>query len=153
MIDLNQARGWIALDGGRNMQVKSISNGIQVLIVDDNLEMLETLKDILSEMDFNIAVADNGFKAIEMVQDGRFDAILMDIQMPGIDGIETLKRIKCIKPSAKIIMMTATFSDDIASEAWKEGATETMSKPLDIDHLENILERIGDTAGRYYYYT
>jgi CheY-like chemotaxis protein len=101
------------------MQEESIWNGIHVLIVDDNLGMLETLKDILNEMNFKIAVADNGFKAIEMVQDGWFDAILMDIQMPGINGIETLKRIKCILPSAKIILMTAYAHNDLVLEAWK----------------------------------
>jgi DNA-binding NtrC family response regulator len=135
------------------MQEESTLNGIHVLIVDDNLGMLETLKDILREMNFNITVADNGFKAIEMVQDGRFDVILMDIQMPGIDGIETLKRIKYIKPSAKIILMTAYASEDIVLKAWKGGAAEIIHKPLDIDQLEKILRKKNDTTRWCYCFT
>jgi DNA-binding NtrC family response regulator len=114
--------------------------------------MCEALTGILSGMNFSIAVAENGFKAIEMVQDGWFDAILMDIQLPGIDGIETLKRIKYIKPSAKIILMTASASEDIVLEARKEGAAEIICKPLDIDQLEKMLETICDKTGRRYYF-
>lgn len=135
------------------MLVGSKWDETQVLIVDDDLGMLETLKDILSEMNFNITVAENGFKAIEMLQDGWFDVVLMDIQMPGIDGIETLKRIKCFKPDAKIILMTACTIAGIVVEAWKEGAAEIISKPLDINHLGKMLERIGDRRSRCYYYT
>ncbi len=115
--------------------------------------MREALMGILSGMNFSIALAENGFKAIEMVQGGWFDAILMDIQLPGIDGIETLKRIKYIKPSAKVILMTASASEDIVLEARKEGAADIICKPLDLDQLEKVLETICDTTGRRYYFT
>ena len=110
-----------------------------VLIVDDDEGMLEMMMDILSEMNFNVAVANDGFKAIEMAKEGTFDAILMDIRMPGIDGIETLKRIKHIKPFAKIILMTAFTTENNALDAQKEGASAILYKPIDFDKLENVL--------------
>ncbi len=109
--------------------------------------------DVLCEMNYIISVADNGFKAIEMVQDGWFDTILMDIQLPGIDGIETLKRIKYIKPSAKIIIITVLASEDVVLEARKEGAADVICSPLDIGQLGKMMERTHDTAGWCYYYT
>jgi two-component system, NtrC family, response regulator HydG len=110
-----------------------------VLIVDDDEGILDTMMDILSEMNFNVAVAKDGFKAIEMAKEGTFDAILLDIRMPGIDGIETLKRIKQFKPFAKIILMTAYTTENNALEAQKEGASALLYKPIDFDKLEIVL--------------
>ena len=101
--------------------------------------ILETMMDILSEMNFKVIEATDGYKAIDFIKEGTFDAILMDIRMPGIDGIETLKRIKQIKPHSKIILMTAYALEDVVLEARKEGASAVLFKPIDVDTLVKLL--------------
>ncbi|HME55316.1 MAG TPA: response regulator [Candidatus Lokiarchaeia archaeon] len=115
------------------------------MIVDDDEGMFETMLDILSEMNFNVTVANDGYKAIELIKEGTFDAILMDIKMPGIDGIEVLKRIKHIKSSAKIILMTAYATENNALDAQKEGASALLYKPIDFDKLEETLGALETT--------
>jgi|SRR5271157_589032 len=101
--------------------------------------MLETMMDILSELNFTVTTADDGFKAIELARDGTFDAILLDVKMPGIDGIETLKRIKAITPNAKIIMLTAFAGEAAVLDARNEGASAILYKPVDFNRLEKML--------------
>jgi len=110
-----------------------------ILIVDDDRGILETMMDILSEMNFKVIEATDGYKALNLIRAGAFDAILMDIKMPGIDGIETLKRIKQIKPNSKIILMTAYALEDTVLEAQKEGAQAILFKPIDIGNLVKML--------------
>lgn len=69
-----------------------------ILIVDDDDGMIETLRDILIDLDYNVEIASDGYKAIEIVKNQSFDVILMDIKMPGINGVETFKEIKSIQP-------------------------------------------------------
>ncbi len=92
-----------------------------VLIVDDDHGILETMADILGEMNFKVTTASNGYQAIELMKSGSFDAVVMDVRMPGIDGIETLKRIKGTRPDARVILMTAYASEDTVLVARKEG--------------------------------
>jgi len=110
-----------------------------ILIVDDDEGILDTMNDILNEKGFEVAIASDGYKAIEMVKVGTFDVILMDIKMPGINGVETFKRIKAIKPLSRIIFMTAYALEDVVNEAKKEGAAAVLYKPLDIEKLEKML--------------
>ncbi|HME56387.1 MAG TPA: response regulator [Candidatus Lokiarchaeia archaeon] len=116
-----------------------MENKYTILVVDDDVGMLETMMDILSELNFTVTTADDGFKAIEMARDGTFDAILLDVRMPRIDGIETLKRIKAIKPNAKIILLTAYTSETTVLDALKEGASEILYKPVDFNQLGKLL--------------
>lgn len=116
-----------------------MGNESSILIVDDDQGILETMTDILNEMCFNVTVASDGYKAIELVKNGTFDVILMDIKMPGIDGVETFKRIKQIKPNSKIIFMTAYAFEELVTEAKTEGAIDVLYKPIDIGNLEKML--------------
>jgi len=69
-----------------------------ILIVDDDKGMTETLSDILEDIDYDVAVSDDGYKAIEMIKKKKFDFALMDIKMPGINGVETFKEVHRISP-------------------------------------------------------
>ena len=109
------------------------------MIVDDDDGILETLSDILTELQFNVTTASDGYKAIDLVEQGTFDVILMDIKMPGIDGVETFKRIKIIKPDASIIFMTAYAREERVDEAEREGAVDILCKPIDIANLEKTI--------------
>ncbi len=116
-----------------------MGNKFTVLVVDDNPGILETMADILDEMNFKVSTASDGYQAIEMMKSGSFDAVMMDIKMPGIDGIETLRRIKVTKPGAKVILMTAYASEATVLAARNEGASTVLYKPIDLDKIEALL--------------
>ena len=78
-----------------------------ILIVDDDIGMTETLADIFDDRGYDVAVAGDGYKAIGMIGERAYDIVLMDIKMPGINGVETFKEVKRISSSTKVIMMTA----------------------------------------------
>ena len=111
-----------------------------VLIVDDDPGMIETMADILGDMGYDVAVAEDGFKAIEMVKERAYDVALMDIKMPGINGVETFKEVKGISPSTEVIMMTAYSVEDLVREALKGGAYGIIYKPLDIARVVDLIE-------------
>ncbi|MCK5237406.1 MAG: response regulator [Deltaproteobacteria bacterium] len=113
----------------------------RVLIVDDDVGMTETMPDILSDIGYDVSVARNGYEAIEMVRKGAYDVTLMDIKMPGINGVEAFKEIKQISPTTKVIMMTAYSVDTLIKEALDEGAYDVIHKPLDIDKVMDSIEK------------
>ncbi len=117
-----------------------------VLIVDDDIEMTETLSDILEDSGYHSEVANDGFSAIERVKVQAFDVILMDIKMPGIDGVETYKEIKNIRPEAAVMLMTAYSVEDLVAEALREGACGVMYKPVDITKVVEFIEHVKKDA-------
>lgn len=121
-------------------------NKTNVLIVDDDIGMTETLSDILDESGYDVEVANDGFQAIERVKARAFDVILMDIKMPGINGVKTYKKIKKIRPEAAVMMMTAYSVEALVAEALKEGAYGVMYKPIDITKVTEFIEHIRKSA-------
>ncbi len=119
-----------------------MSSKTSLLIVDDDIEMTDSLCDILEDSGYDVEVAADGFKAMERVKARAFDAILMDIKMPGINGVKTYKEIKVIRPEAAVMMMTAYSVEDLVAEALKEGAYGVMYKPLDIPKVVEFIERV-----------
>ena len=117
-----------------------MKNKAKILIVDDDIEMAETLSDILTELGHHVEIANDGFKAIQKVKTETFDVILMDIQMPGINGVETYKEIKHIQPKAAALMMTAYSVEDLVAEALKEGAYGVWYKPVEITKVIELVE-------------
>jgi two-component system response regulator HydG len=113
---------------------------LSVLVVDDDPGILETMADILVEKKFLVTIASDGFKAIELVREKHFDAIIMDVRMPGIDGVETFKKMKKIKRVPKTIFMTAYALEDMIQEAKAEGAIAVLIKPIDIEALDTLLK-------------
>jgi len=116
---------------------------VRILIVDDDPGMTETLADILSHMGYDVAVAGDGYRAIAMIKEKAYDVALMDIKMPGINGVETFKEVKRISPSTRVIMMTAYALEDLVQEALAEGALSVFYKPLDIDRVVGLIEEAG----------
>ncbi len=113
----------------------------RILIVDDEYGITATLSDILEVYGYNVEIANDGYKAIEVVKESFFDIIFMDIKMPGINGTETFKEIKKISPKTVVMMMTAFAVDDLISEALKEGAYGVIYKPLDFEKVLDFLEK------------
>ena len=112
----------------------------RVLIVDDDRGMTETLRDILLEMGHDVRVALCGLEALRLVREWRFDIAFIDIRMPGMNGVETLRRVKEILPDLRVVMMTAYALGELIDEARREGAEDILYKPLQIDKMKPLLE-------------
>lgn len=117
-----------------------MKNKANILIVDDDMGMTETLSDILTDLGHHVEIANDGFKAIQKVKAQTFDVILMDIRMPGINGVETYKEIKHTQPKAAVMMMTAYSLEDLVAEALKEGAYGVWYKPIEIVKVIEFIE-------------
>ncbi|MBW2306806.1 MAG: response regulator [Deltaproteobacteria bacterium] len=114
----------------------------QILIVDDDPGMTETLADILCDKGYGVNVAGDGYKAIEKGKEGRYDVALMDIKMPGLNGVETFEKFKQISPLTSVIMMTAYSVGELVKEALMKGAYDVIYKPLDIEKLITMIKAI-----------
>lgn len=111
-----------------------------ILIVDDDVSMARTTAMILERKGWAVTTAHNGPEAIEIVRTQPFNVILMDIRMPLMDGVETVRRIKRVRPDAVVIMMTAYAVEDLVQQALEEGAYGILYKPLDIDRVMSLIE-------------
>ena len=107
----------------------------RVLLVDDEEDFLTVLSDRLEARNLKVSKASRGEEAIKIADEQEFDAILLDLAMPGMDGLETLKRIKEAHPDAEIIMLTGHGSVQAGVEAMKLGAEDFLEKPVDIKEL------------------
>jgi len=115
---------------------------ISVLLVDDEKDFVESLAERLQIRDFNVATALNGDEAIELVKENEFDVIVLDVQMPGKSGIETLKEIKNIEQLAQVIMLTGHATVKTAIEGMKSGAYDYLMKPTDTDELIEMVNKV-----------
>lgn len=115
---------------------------IRILIVDDQPGMVETLEDILKDRGYDVALAEDGFEAIDKAKESKFDLIFMDIKMPGINGVQTFREIKKINPNAAVVMMTAYAVEDLVREAIEEGAYTVIHKPFDVEKVLQTIERV-----------
>jgi DNA-binding NtrC family response regulator len=111
----------------------------KILIVDDELSVRTSLGGWFMEDGFEVETAASGEEALNKMPSGPFDIILLDIKMPGIDGITLQKRIKEIDDTSIVIIMTAYASVDTAVEALKHGAFDYVSKPFDPDDLSHLV--------------
>lgn len=119
-------------------------NAITVLVVDDDQIHRYMLCAMLKDWGWRTVEADDGSTAVAAVQKHRYDAILMDVRMARMDGIEAFDRIHSMHPALPVIIMTAYSTVDDAVEAIKKGAHDYLTKPLDFDRLRLTLERAVD---------
>jgi len=113
---------------------------IKVLVVDDDRSMVKTMCDILKVNGYQPSGACSGEEALEKVRYGRPDCVLMDIRMPGIGGIETLRLIKATTPDMPVLMMSAYTTEEQAAEARQLGAETVLTKPIDLHMVLSYLE-------------
>lgn len=113
---------------------------VKILIVDDESSHRLMLSAHLKS-GYDVSEASDGFQAVEAVKKQFFDLVLMDIRMPGIDGLEALRQIKAISPGIVIFIMTAFQSVETAREALRQGASDYIVKPVDAEELLANIER------------
>ncbi len=114
----------------------------RILVVDDEAAMRESLTDWLMEDEYEVSQASSGEEAISMVKEKSFEVVLLDLKMPGMDGLETMKGLKEICPDTEIVMMTAYATVDTAVQAMRVGAFDYMVKPFDPDEIEIHIQKI-----------
>ncbi|BBE19797.1 type IV fimbriae expression regulatory protein PilR [Aquipluma nitroreducens] len=112
---------------------------ISILIVDDEESVRDSLYNWFLEDGFHVECAENAKRALTILESDQFDIILADIKMPGMDGLEMLRRIKLIKPDSIVIVMTAFATVDTAVKALKDGAYDYVTKPFDPDDLTHLI--------------
>jgi len=112
-----------------------------VLLVEDKLELRAMLRKALERSDYTVEEAPDGRAAIDKVRNRRYLLVLSDLKLPGNSGIEVLREAKRAEPTLPVIIMTAYGSVDEAVAAMKEGAFDFIQKPVDLDHLQLLLER------------
>ena len=119
-----------------------MSKKIRILVVDDETAMRECLRDWLKEDGYEVGLAANGLEAIAMVKDQSWHVVLLDLKMPGMDGLQVLAELRQLAPDAVVVMMTAYASVDTAVQAMKNGAFDYLVKPFDPDEVELLIKKV-----------
>jgi DNA-binding NtrC family response regulator len=114
---------------------------IKLLIVDDEEDFLSTIAERLGMRDFDITTASEGGLAVKAAKKGKFDVAILDVNMPGMDGMELLQNLKKKHKFLEIIMLTGYGAIDSAVEATKLGAYAYLEKPYDFENLLEVLKK------------
>jgi DNA-binding NtrC family response regulator len=112
---------------------------LRVLVVDDEEDFLETIVNRLRRREVNVDGVESGIKALELLQEREFDVVILDVKMPGMDGLEALREMKARRPLMEVIMLTGHGSVESGIQGMRLGAFDYVMKPADIDDL---LEKI-----------
>ncbi|MBU1209026.1 MAG: sigma-54 dependent transcriptional regulator [Proteobacteria bacterium] len=120
---------------------------IQILIVDDEKVQREMLAGFLVKQGYGAMTAEDGPRALEKFKSGTFDLVLTDYRMPAMEGIQLLKEIKRLNPEAVVVIMTAYGTVGTAVTAMKEGAYDYLTKPIDLDELLLLIQRVEREIG------
>ncbi len=112
-----------------------LPTGGHILITDDDVELRRVLRRTLDALGFQVAESSNGEQALQSVDTGRFDAILMDVNMPGMGGIEACRRIRKRDPRLQILMLTVREQESDKVAALDAGADDYITKPFSIPEL------------------
>ena len=118
----------------------------KVLVVDDELEVRLVLGDFLASRGYEVTQAQSGAEALGLLDRIRPDVVLLDVFMPGIDGMETLRRIVAAHPSLPVIMVTGNVDVEVTSKALEMGAADYVPKPFDLQYLEQAVSIQVDAA-------
>lgn len=110
-------------------------DNIQLLLVDDEERFLETTKRLLEKRGVEVLTATDGLEALTILDAQRVDVVILDVKMPGVDGVEVLRKIKQEQPLVEVIMLTGHASVKSAVEGLKLGAFDYLMKPCDISAL------------------
>jgi Response regulator receiver domain. len=114
----------------------------KILIVDDQFGIRLLLIELFQREGYRLYQADDGKKALEIAEREKPDLVLLDIKIPGMDGVEILRRLKASQPSIRVIVMTAYGELDIIEEVMKLGALTFFAKPFDINELKETVNQL-----------
>ena len=113
----------------------------KVLLVDDEKDFLAAMAERMRARDMEVTTASSAKEAFEKIEQETFDAIVLDFQMPEMDGMETLKSIKAKRPESQIILLTGYATIEKGVEAMKVGAADFLEKPADLELLSKKIKQ------------
>ncbi|MCC7424007.1 MAG: response regulator [Planctomycetaceae bacterium] len=113
-----------------------------VLVVDDEIDICNNLSDILTAFGYDVETATNGFAALDLVQRRPFDVALLDLKMPGMDGLTLYRKLKKLRAGTVAMLVTAYAGGDTTREAIDAGAWQVLPKPVDVGRLLGEVERV-----------
>src|SRR5205807_6328324 len=114
----------------------------KILVVDDEKSILLLLKEALTQWGYQVTTASSAAEGLELLKNGLFDAIISDIRMPDMSGLDLLREIRKQDETIEVVMMTGYPTIASAVEALKEGAYDYLSKPLILDELKHLMQRL-----------
>ena len=112
----------------------------RILVVDDEPDVVDMLREYLSHAGFSVDTALNGMEALRLIQHARPDAILLDINMPGMPGMEVLQHIRARDSTIPVIMVTSVTDLGLAQATLKAGAFDFVMKPIDFAYLDRVID-------------
>lgn len=115
---------------------------ISVLVVDDEKVMRDLFKRVLEVRGYSVTVAESGEQAVDSIRKNPFDVVFLDIVMPGMDGVKTLKAIKKVSQQTPVVMMTGFAVGVEIGQALKLGAEDCLRKPFDIVEIMRVIEKV-----------
>lgn len=118
--------------------------GLKVLLVDDEVVFAENMSALLTTRGYRVTAVNNGQSAISALEEEDFDVVVLDLKMPGMDGIATMKEIKKLEIFTEILVLTGHGSIDTAMEAVKLGAYDYLTKPCEVEELVAKIEEARD---------
>lgn len=113
---------------------------LRILVVDDELEMAAVIAEELGDRGYSAVALRSGAVALERLRREPFDALVTDLRMPGVDGLELLRASRLLDPSRPVIVMTGHGAIDTALEAANQGAFHYLTKPFSLAHLVELIE-------------
>lgn len=113
----------------------------RILVVDDEESMRFLLREVMVREGYDVETAADGLQAVDKVRSENFDLVIMDIRMPGMDGIQALKEMRRIRPHLVVLMITAHGTSPIAIEAIREGAYDYFNKPFELSEMRIVVRR------------
>lgn len=120
---------------------------MKVLLVDDEPRFLVSMSKLLRKQDYNITTAQSGAEALKIMEKQRFDAVVVDVKMPGMNGIEFTRKIKSLFPLTEVVFLTAHATLDLAIEGIRLGAFEFLLKPCSVEQLIDKLKLVQEKIG------
>ena len=111
----------------------------RILIVDDQNGIRRTMTGIIEDLGFQVVDVEDGYQAIDRVKNTRFDLVFLDIKMPGINGIQTFREIKKLRPDSLVVMMTGFDVAELINASFDEGAICIVYKPFEPEQIVNII--------------
>jgi CheY-like chemotaxis protein len=119
---------------------------LDILVVDDEHSICLLLRDALSRFGHQVITCQDGKTAISLASERAFDLVFLDIRMPGMDGVTTLKRLRSLRPETTFVMITGYAKDEVVDESLRTGASACLCKPFSLTQVREVLQQV--TAGR-----